>query len=89
MAKQAAEARGERLARARALVEAGAYLETAGAVYVYSDRPGIPGYTVERGECPCPDATVGYAAVWLGRRCKHAEVARLVEERHTNTQEKR
>jgi hypothetical protein len=73
----------ERAQRGRELVLAGAYLVTPGgasggsAVLVYSDRPGVPGYTVEDGRCTCPDATVGQAAR-LGIACKHAVCARWV-----------
>lgn len=68
----------ERTARARELVAAGAYLATAGAVLVYSDRPGVAGYTVEAGRCPCPDATMGEAARLLGGKCKHSMVSEMV-----------
>jgi hypothetical protein len=75
--KEASAARDERLARARALVEAGAYLITGDAVLVYSDQPGVPGWTVERGGvCRCPDATVGYA-YRFGLPCKHRLAAEI------------
>lgn len=68
----------ERIERARALVEAGAYLVTDGAVLVYSDRPGCAGFTVAAGaSCPCPDRQLGEAAR-LGIPCKHEVAAELV-----------
>lgn len=72
-------AASERAERARALVDAGAFLATDGAVLVYSDRPGVAGYTVEVGRgCSCPDATLGQAARVLQGRCKHRLAAELV-----------
>lgn len=67
----------ERTERAKALVEAGAFLVTGDAVLVYSDRAGVPGYTVEAGRCSCPDATLGEAAR-LRIPCKHATAAELI-----------
>lgn len=72
-------AASERTARARELIEARAYVVTDAAVLVYSDRPGVAGYTVERERgCSCPDATLGEAARLLGGRCKHRLAAELV-----------
>jgi hypothetical protein len=83
MAKQhdALAATAERATRARELVGARAYVATAESVYVFSDRPGVPGYEVEpaRG-CSCPDATVGVASRALAGRCKHWWVWALVNE---------
>jgi hypothetical protein len=73
----------ERADRARALVAAGAYLVTPGAVLVYSDAPDVVGggWTVADGACPCPDATVGIAARLLDGACKHRMAAELVRSR--------
>src|SRR5437868_3990378 len=78
MAKDLRAAVVEREERARALVASRAYVVTAGAVLVYADTAGCPGYTVEWGRCPCPDATKGYAHRALFGRCKHVVAAELV-----------
>lgn len=77
MAKDISRAVLEREERARELVASRAYVVTAGAVLVYSDAPSCPGYTVVEGSCPCPDATLGWAARHLGGRCKHVIAAEL------------
>lgn len=71
------EGRAARLAAGAALVAERAFVVTAGrVVLVFSDAPGVAGYTVEHGRCPCPDATVGFAARH-GLACKHAVAAGL------------
>ena len=71
-------AASERAEKARLLIAAHAYIVTEGAVLVYSDCPGVAGYTVEDGRaCPCPDRQLGQAAK-LGIGCKHELTAQMV-----------
>jgi hypothetical protein len=80
--KTVVEAQAERLLKALALLEEGAYVVTARSVFVYSDQPGVAGHTVDLDamRCDCPDATVGWAHR-NGIDCKHEELARIVRER--------
>ena len=79
----AVQARDSRILRARELILSHSYLVTAGAVFVYSDSPGVAGYTIENngGRCSCPDAAVG-TAFKLGVPCKHEAVAKLLAKSH-------
>lgn len=79
MAMDLSQSRACRIARARELFEAGAFLVTAGAVLVLTDRADVVGggYTVERGACPCKDAE--FTARRLGLNCAHQQVAEWVE----------
>lgn len=81
--KTVVEAQAERIVKATELLAAGAYVQTAGSVYVYSDQAGVPGYSVDLAtmRCSCPDAAVGFAARKLGGECKHVICARLARER--------
>jgi hypothetical protein len=68
-----------RVLRAVELVDAHAYIQTPGSVFVYSDAPGVAGHTVADGLCDCPDSTLGEAARLLGGRCKHRLVVEFLE----------
>ena len=78
----AVQARDSRIVKARELILSHSYLVTAGAIFVYSDTPGVAGYTIEHGgRCSCPDAAVG-TAFKLGVPCKHEAVAKLLAQSH-------
>lgn len=79
MAKDVVLAQAERIIRASELVSAGAYVQTAQSVFVYSDAPGCAGYSVDLAtmRCSCPDRTKGFA-FRAGIACKHIEASRMV-----------
>ena len=60
-----------RLQRAAELIASRAYVVAGGAVFVFSDQPGVAGYETDGERCTCADATVGWAAR-NGQKCKHA-----------------
>ncbi len=73
--------RDQRISKARALVDSGSFVRSAGAVMIFSDCPTVVGggWTVSEGQCGCPDATLGAAARLLSGRCKHVVAAEFVE----------
>ena len=73
-----ADATAARLAKARRLIVTHSYLVTPGSVYVYAEEPGVAGYSVEDGQCPCPDSRIGWASKHLDGRCKHVILAEIV-----------
>lgn len=71
--------RASRVRKALELIESRSFIQTPGAVLVYSDCPGVPGWTVSDEEgCACPDSTVGTARQ-LGIPCKHRVVRDLLD----------
>lgn len=85
--------RASRIRKALELIESRSFIQTDGAVLVYSDCPGVAGWTVsDEDGCSCPDSQVGYAARHLAGECKHRVVRDLlaaVAEHDTNTSRQR
>lgn len=78
--KSVAVASAERLLRAQQLVNEGSYLLADEWAYIYANTAGVPGYEIVRGgQCPCKDATVGYARRH-GILCVHAEAERILRQ---------